>query len=692
MEYIDTPRDLAAAARQLARDKDLRLDCETTGLSPVRDSILLVGINDFAISGRLDLSPLAGPLADNSKPTYVFNASFDGGFLFQRGLRLYRVFDPMLGAKILKCGLAPTTGGFTLDNLLRVCLGVTLPDKATLQLSFVGQDPTTFSPTQEQIDYLARDLAYLPRLSAYMQDLLEQRGLVDTWRLENAMSQVIAEMECRGIPINRETYEPYLAQLEVRREQLLADLQEELTPAIMEVRLRVYQDQQNVRQLWETEQEVHLLAAGRDWDHDHPDGTKAERRKYLLEQQRLWRAAGHKMPPRPKISPEPINPGSGSQLKAAFNELGVQLDDAKRVTLLRAKLNASPAVQRVLQTQAEFSTVEKQLSTYGREMLAGLDADGRLRTSYTQILSTGRMASSRVKDQSRKLVTGANVQNIPPNTRAHVNPQDGYVFVIGDYSQIELRIAAEWALRREPQANDALIRAFRDDADPHAEMAITAFNLDPQAFTEALANHDPLAQQQRAAGKTTNFSALFGIAASTLALRIHDSFLKLDPDFAEPLTQHNVDEAKQLLKAFWKLNPVIQRCLAEWRAQALNDGYTVTLLGRRRLFARPERFDPEYQQKRGKIEREAGNQPIQGTGADIVKLACVQAQRDWHHKGWDVWLLNQVHDEIMVECPEELADEVRTSLHQHMVSAAATWLTMVPIKVSIDAQLSWTHA
>ena len=690
MEYIDTPRGLALAARQLARDTDLRLDLETTGLSPVRDDILLVGINDFAISGRLDLSPLAGPLADNSKPTYVFNASFDGGFLFQRGLRLYRVFDPMLGAQILKCGLA--SGPFTLANLLKVCLGVTLPDKATMQLSFVGRDPTTFEPTPEQLEYLAGDLAYLPRLATYMHDLLDQRGLVPTWRLENAMSQVIAEMQCRGIPINRETYEPYLDKLEQRREQLLADLQEELTPAIMEVRLRVYQDQLNARSGWENEQEIVLIAAGRDWDHDHPDGTKAERRKYLLEQQRLWRAAGHKMPPRPKISPDPINPGSGSQLKAAFSELGVKLGDARRVTMLRAKLNAPPAVQRVLQTQAEFSTVEKQLSTYGREMLAGLDADGRLRTNYTQILSTGRMSSSRVKDSTRNLVTGANVQNIPPNTRAHVNPPEGYVFVIGDYSQIELRIAAEWALRREPQANDALVRAFRNDADPHAEMAITAFNLDPQTFTQALADHDPLAQQQRAAGKTTNFSALFGIAASTLALRIHDSFLKLDPDFAEPLTQQNVDEAKKLLKAFWQLNPVIQRCLAEWRAQALNDGYTVTLLGRRRLFARPDRFDPEYQQKRGKIEREAGNQPIQGTGADIVKLACVQAQRDWYQRGWAVGLLNQVHDEIMVECPEALAGAVRDSLHQHMVTAAATWLTMVPVKVSIDAQLSWTHA
>jgi DNA polymerase-1 len=307
--------------------------------------------------------------------------------------------------------------------------------------------------------------------------------------------------------------------------------------------------------------------------------------------------------------------------------MGVSLPNKRRTSILAAKVGQGIEIQAMLNQLAQWSKLSKQITTYGRPMLESMDSDNRVRCRFTQIIATGRRASSKFHDDARDISKGANLQNFPASSRKLVQPVQGRRFVIGDYAQIELRVAAEYALQRNPQAQDALIRAFRDGQDPHAAMAAVAFGLNLQDLEQRIKAGDETAIKQRWAGKTTNFSALFGIAGRTLALRIHEMMLAQDPNYLEPLTEQNIKEAKQLLEAFRSLNPTIMACLADWRRQALSLGFTTTMSGRRRYFDLPARSDPDYQARRGSIEREAGNQPIQGTSADITKLAEVQIQR-----------------------------------------------------------------
>jgi DNA polymerase I-like protein with 3'-5' exonuclease and polymerase domains len=675
----------------LARPR-VALDLETTGLDPLKDEILLVGIDEFAILGTLDLSPLKPLIESNDIPKIIFNAAFDGMFLQRRGMLPYRVFDPMIGSQILKCGLHSERGTFSLENLLDICLGVKMvPNKAELQKSFIGADPALWIPSAEQIKYVCGDTEHLSRLNDWVMDHLEQRGLMGVYRLENAVTQVIAQMQINGIPLDRDGYLKEVEQWEKDFDKLEDDLSDTLTPAILEVRRRKSGEGQAALDQWQALHDALWAEWEQEYDTFYPEATRKERRAELQARDRQWRALGHSRPQAPKMGNEPINLGSVPQVKAALHELGINLSDKRRTSLLRAKVGQGVETQTLLNQLAQWSRLAKQLGTYGRPMLENMDSDDRIRCRFTQIIATGRRASSKFTDDARGISKGANLQNFPAPTHKLVKPGAQRRFIIGDYSQIELRVAAEFALQKDPNANDALIRAFREDADPHTEMAAVAFGLDLKELEEKIKDKDEKAIRQRWAGKQTNFSALFGISARTLAVRIHEQVLATDPDYIVALSDEDVKNAKKLLETFRSLNPTIMACLADWRSQALNLGYTTTMSGRRRYFDLPSRTDPEYQTKRGQIEREGGNQPIQGTSADITKLAEVLIQRAWHQSGADAMLINTVHDEIMAEVGAKSAHREVVVVRHHMTAAYKNWIKSVPCRLQVGVQTSWQH-
>lgn len=690
--YIDTDAGLQRAAQCLHARPRVSLDLETTGLDPLKDSILLVGIDEYAIDGRLDLDPLKPLIEDNDVGKVIFNASFDGMFLQRRGMLPYRVWDPMIGAMLLKCGLHSLPGTFTLENLLHVCLGITLPPgKHDMQMSFVGVDPQLWVPSQEQIEYVCSDTQWLTRLSDYMQDRVEQCGLMAVWRLENAVTQVVAQMQIQGIPLNVPAYTSALVGWEREFEKIEDELQGTLTPPILEVRRRDAETKATTFALWELDHEVAWANWEKEFDTIYPDASRGERRKELQARDRAWRANGHLRPDPPRIDTGPINLGSAVQVKLALKEVGISLLDKKRASILGAKVGQGVEIQAMLNQLAQYSKLDKQLGTYGRPMLDNMDPDNRIRCRFNQIIATGRRSSSKFHDDARDTHKGANLQNFPKPSRDLVQPLPGRKFVIGDYSQIELRVAAEYALQRNPQADDALIRAFRHGSDPHAEMAAVAFGLDLQDLEARVKAGDETAVKQRWAGKTTNFSALFGIAGKTLAVRIHEMLLAQVPDYMVALTDTDVKNAKLLLEAFRSMNPTILACLDDWRRQALSLGYTTTMSGRRRYFPLPARSDPDYHSRRGKIEREAGNQPIQGTSADITKLAEIQIQRAFHKNRMPAALINSVHDESMVETDARYAQRTRVIVEYHMTAAYRQWIKRVPCDVKVVIGETWQH-
>jgi DNA polymerase-1 len=277
--------------------------------------------------------------------------------------------------------------------------------------------------------------------------------------------------------------------------------------------------------------------------------------------------------------------------------------------------------------------------------------DGLLHTSYNQtVAATGRLSS-----------TDPNLQNIPIRTdegreirRAFVPTKPGYVLMAADYSQIELRILAQIA--REP----AFIEAFRNDEDIHA---LTA----SQIFEVPLAE---VTKDQRRVGKTINFATIYGQGAFSLA-RILGIPQK---------------DAKRFIDAFWEHYSAIKHYQIEALAQAKARGYVMTLLGRRRYIRELSSSNP-IERKNG--ERMAINAPIQGTAADIIKIAMVRLHHMLKTEGFAARMLLQVHDELVFEVPEAEVKPLEARVREIMEGA----MTLdVPLKVDINVGPSWMEA
>jgi DNA polymerase-1 len=296
----------------------------------------------------------------------------------------------------------------------------------------------------------------------------------------------------------------------------------------------------------------------------------------------------------------------------------------------------------------EYRQLLKLKSTYVDGLLTLIDPrDGRVHTSFNQtITSTGRLSSSE-----------PNLQNIPVRTavgrqirRAFV-ADEGYMLLAADYSQIELRILAH--ITREPR----LVEAFRRGEDIHAATAATLYGVPIDQVTPA----------QRRIGKTLNFAIIYGQSPYGLS-RVADI---------------SVEEAAQFIRNYEATFPGVKRYVEETLLKARTRGYVETLLGRRRYL--PDLATLPTVQRQA-AEREAINMPIQGTNADIIKIAMIRLHRSFAELGMKTRMLLQVHDELVFEVPEgelELAKGiVRATMEEAME-------LVVPLHVEIKVGKNW---
>lgn len=273
---------------------------------------------------------------------------------------------------------------------------------------------------------------------------------------------------------------------------------------------------------------------------------------------------------------------------------------------------------------------------------------GRLHTNYNQTgSSTGRLSSN-----------SPNLQNIPIRTelgreirKAFVAPE-GWLLLAADYSQVELRILAH--VTQEP----GLLEAFRQDQDIHAATAARLFEVD-------LAEVD---RDQRGLAKTINFATIYGVSAYGLSSRT-----EMDPAQA----QHFLDQ-------YFATYPRVRTYIDETIRKATEDGYVETLLGRKRFF-------PELQAKlpftqRQALERAAINAPIQGTAADVIKIAMIRLHRRLREGGLHARMLLQVHDELVLEMPEAEKEAVTALVVEVMESA---YTLDIPLKVDAEVGPNW---
>ncbi|MCL4265323.1 MAG: DNA polymerase I [Anaerolineae bacterium] len=297
----------------------------------------------------------------------------------------------------------------------------------------------------------------------------------------------------------------------------------------------------------------------------------------------------------------------------------------------------------------EYRELGKLKSTYVDALPGMVGKDGRIHTSFHQTGAiTGRIASS-----------DPNLQNIPIRSeegqrirRAFV-ARPGHVFLAADYSQVELRILAHVS------QDEALLEAFRQDQDIHRTTAAAVYNIPVEAVT----------YNQRRFAKAVNFGLIYGMGAFRLA---RDSELTLA-------------EAENYIKAYFAQFPGIQRYLDETKEQAKQRGYVETLMGRRRYFpVFKGTMTGQNRQAWLRAEREAVNHPIQGTAADIVKVAMIELFE--RLRPTRAQLLLQVHDELLLELPEEEVEEVRPLLVETMMNAVQL---DVPLKVGTSTGANW---
>ena len=325
-----------------------------------------------------------------------------------------------------------------------------------------------------------------------------------------------------------------------------------------------------------------------------------------------------------------------------------KLSDLDADQLSKVPAHAHPLPRLVV----EYRTLTKLVGTYFGNLVDAIRPEtGRVHASFHQTgAATGRLSSS-----------NPNLQNIPIRTevgreirRAFV-AEPGQTLVSADYSQIELRMLAHLS------NDDALIEAFRSDQDIHTAVAAQVFDVPPERVTPELRGH----------AKTINFGIIYGVTAFGLARRIDN----LDQAAAARL----IDDYKA---TYTGIDRFLARCVDE----AVADGYVTTILGRRRWIDQVNSSNPN---QRALGERLAINSVVQGSAADLIKLAMVHLHRRIRDEQLPMKMLLQIHDELVIETHEDQAD----AMSKVVVDAMENAMTLrVPLKVEPGFGQNWFDA
>ena len=304
--------------------------------------------------------------------------------------------------------------------------------------------------------------------------------------------------------------------------------------------------------------------------------------------------------------------------------------------------------QPIIRDILEYRTLAKLKSTYADGLLTCLDADGRVRSTFQQtVTATGRLSS-----------TEPNLQNIPIRMelgrliRKVFVPQDGYVFVDADYSQIELRLLAHMS------GDEVLINAYNEAQDIHRLTASQVFNVPFEEVTDL----------QRRNAKAVNFGIVYGISSYGLS-----EDLSISPK-----------EAKKYIDHYFETYPKIKEFLDGTVAKAKEEGCVRTLYNRRRPV--PELSSSNFMQ-RAFGERIAMNSPLQGTAADIMKIAMIRVDR--RLRSMKSRILLQVHDELLIETAPDELEEVKQILQEEMTGAAEL---SVNLEIDVHDGENWYEA
>ena len=352
-----------------------------------------------------------------------------------------------------------------------------------------------------------------------------------------------------------------------------------------------------------------------------------------------------------------FNPDSPRQLSTLlFEKLSLDTSGVKKTArgfystdekTLSKLADAHPVVKAIL----EYRACAKLKSTYVDKLPQLIDEEGRVHTTFSQAFTeTGRLSSSE-----------PNLQNIPVRTergkkirRGFVARDDKHVLISADYSQIELRLMAAFS------GDEAMLQAFRDGADIHRDTASRVYNVMAPFVTD----------EQRSKCKMVNFGIIYGISAFGLSQRLKVSRR----------------EASDLIETYFRLYPKVREYMNRAIASAREKGYAETVLGRRRTL---KDINSRNTTVRQAAERDAINTPIQGSAADLIKIAMVKVDRAIKAANLRAKMVLQIHDELLFDVPKEEVDAVTEIVRREMTGALELG---VPLEVGIGVADNWLDA
>ena len=601
--------------------KVLAIDTETSGLDFLDDSLLLFQIGDsdaqFVIDcTTISLTPLVPLLKDSSIQKVFHNVKFDYKFIRQGlGIQIENVYDTMLAEAVLHCGKKNFSK--SLSATAERHLGITL-SKAE-QNSFIGQTKDVHF-TLSQIEYAAKDIEILLQIKYSQDKAVSVNQLERVVRLENYASLAFADIEFNGIAIDKDvwlkTADTVGKELSILEDDLyqmiLSDpMFSEFIPKSFNLSLFDNEEDSRINNLKNT-----------------------------------------------------FSFSSPKQVLKLFNTIDESLDSVNGKLLLTIKNK-----HEIIGKYITFKEKEKLYNAYGPSFLEKyLKSDGKIHTSFNQILDTGRVSSR-----------DPNMQQIPADNtyRNAFVADDGYVFASSDFSSQELCIIATGS--QDP----VWIQALETGQDLHSVCAELVFDTRWSDAAESNCKfysknkakcNCPKHGKLRTQVKSINFGLAYGMSAHKLSDTL----------------QITLTDAEELIEKYFTAFPRIKNFLTKLGNFGTSNGYIKTFkpYGRVRWFPKWEPYMRDMVEF-GSIERASKNTPIQGTGADMTKEALVIIRKYILQNNLPVKLVMTVHDQIDTIVHADYADQWKRDMQALMERAALTTIPNGLLKSDTNLSLTW---
>lgn len=735
-----TRQTLREAARRLRESTIIAVDTETTGLDPHTDVIHSVQFSTVdgkfsvlvprqqAPSGESELQPMLGPLMellnDPKHLKVAHNAAFDLKMLIAHypDFTPVRWFDTMVAERLLTAG---TYARSSLADVTERYLGIKR-DKE-IRTTFYDGTWDGFTWTGDLVDYALVDVETLGAIAKIQMGKVQEQDLLWTARLEMDLLPVWAKMELRGIGYDPEGGREFADDMAREAQRLELELQAALEPFWQGVWAPQYAKDIAAWKAWETE-----------WLHIKQEtGKRKGLTQAQIDEQKLRRAVHLQKKPftsMPKPS-EGINPGSPTQLLPTLRATGLALENTKKETL-EELAGANQYIDLLL----DWRMYSKMAGTFGEPLLESINpVTKRIHPSFNPIVSTGRCSCY-----------SPNLQQVPARTEAGKRLRKLFVsgpgrkLVVADYSGIELVIIGVMS------GDAVLLDAINRDLDLHCFTISRALRVpyedvlaakdgtsvslslhQARTYFESIASIPQLnkhgwnnagiiawVKDLRNFFKTITYGTAYGLSKFGLSRRLH----------------FGLDAAEALIALFFETYPGIKKWLTEQGELALQRGYSLTAMGRKRYFRHPapvtrarveqravelqakdaklrgnaaeavgfyivparKELEKEYNSRINSIKRQGGNAPVQGCSADITKLAQLYIEQACVAAGFPLYdgLLLPVHDELIAETSDERAQELYVIMQTQMQRAAMEILlphAQVDIVVKPVITQYWTH-